>query len=140
MSFAEEFWTVGQLWESPTPVLHRVWHNLCFYLSSGMTFKAALECTVVRVRPWQNRRAIMSQIDSAVQESTKIARCPYCDKETAITRPRDYAPVYAYCGLCGKKFIVERLANRIDVMTIEDAPSCSDPDRREIEMGGSDEQ
>jgi len=82
----------------------------------------------------------MSQPESAVQESTKIVKCPYCDKDTTITRPRDYAPVYAYCGLCGKKFIVERLANRIDIMTIEDAPSCSDPDRRAIEMGGSDEQ
>jgi hypothetical protein len=54
--------------------------------------------------------------------------------------PANYAPVYAYCKSCSKKFIVERLAKGIQVMTREEAPCWSDPDCRAIEMGASDEQ
>ena len=93
---------------------------------------------------------VMNAIDEAVMvinpdlpsvvESLKMAKCPYCSESTSIVIPEDYAPVYAFCENCSKKFIVERLADRIQVLTIEEAPCCSDPDCREIEMGGSDEQ
>ena len=74
------------------------------------------------------------------QSSVKNVQCPYCGHETPIDMPGDYAPVYAYCGVCRKKYILERLAEGIQVLTVEAAPCCSDPDCREIEMGGSDEQ
>jgi hypothetical protein len=66
--------------------------------------------------------------------------CPCCKQDISIKLPENYAPEYKRCGLCNKKFIVERRTNGFEVMTIEEAPCCSDPDCREIEMGGSDEQ
>lgn len=76
----------------------------------------------------------------AEQKSRKTALCPYCGKETRLDLPGDYRPVYAYCGLCGKKFIAERLAEGFQVLTIEGAPCFSDPECRAIEMGGGDEE
>ena len=75
-----------------------------------------------------------------VQETLKTVRCPYCHQNSSIVAPENYAPVYAYCSNCGEKFIVERLARGMQVLTIEEAPCCSDPDCRAIEMGASDEQ
>lgn len=74
------------------------------------------------------------------QSSMEIANCPYCSEQTFFDLPSNYQPVYAYCSICGKKFIAERLAEDFQVLTIEEAPCCSDPDCREIEMGGSDEE
>jgi len=67
-------------------------------------------------------------------------QCPYCNDNTSITLPVDYAPVYTLCNFCKKKFIIERLAKGFQTFTLEGAPCCSDPDCRAIEMGGSDEQ
>ena len=66
--------------------------------------------------------------------------CPYCNQETLFNFPEDYAPVFRECARCGKTFIVERLKKGFSVFTRENAPRCSDPDCRAIEMGGSDEQ
>ena len=77
---------------------------------------------------------------NAVNDLSVTARCPYCGAPTPITLPEDYAPTYADCVICGKRFIMERLAEGFEVMTIEAAPCSSNPDWREIEMGGSDEQ
>jgi len=54
--------------------------------------------------------------------------------------PADFSPVYAHCRFCEKKFIIERLAKGFQTFTIENAPCCSYPDCRTIEMGASDEQ
>ena len=72
--------------------------------------------------------------------SATNAQCPYCREETSFSLPENYAPQYKYCRICDKKFIVERTAKGFQVMTWEDAPCCSDPDCRAIEMAGSDEQ
>jgi hypothetical protein len=72
--------------------------------------------------------------------TTETAQCPYCQAHTAIELPINYAPVFVYCGSCGKKFIAERRAQGFAVFTAEKAPCCSDPDCREIEMAASDEQ
>lgn len=82
----------------------------------------------------------MEKLHHARQASVENAHCPYCADRTLVELPADYEPVYAYCGCCGKKFIAERLAEGFQVLTIEEAPCCSDPDCREIEMGGSDEE
>ena len=70
----------------------------------------------------------------------ETANCPYCNGKTGVDLPIDYAPVYAYCSFCSKKFIVERLAVGFQVLKPEEAPCCSDPDCRRIEMGGGDEE
>ena len=72
-------------------------------------------------------------------ENTRTT-CPYCTRETLFELPENYAPVFEDCRQCGKKFIVERLKEGFSVFTLENAPRCSDPDCRAIEMGGSDEQ
>jgi DNA-directed RNA polymerase subunit RPC12/RpoP len=65
--------------------------------------------------------------------------CPYCLEQTVVKPAANYAPVYARCGACGKRFIVERMSDGIRALRIEGAPSCSDPDRRAIEMGAGQE-
>ena len=72
--------------------------------------------------------------------SMETARCPYCSEKTSVDLPGDFEPVYAYCSDCGKKFIVERLVEGFQVLKREGAPCSSDPDCREIEIGGGDEE
>lgn len=76
----------------------------------------------------------------AKSASVENARCPYCGKPTTVDLPCDYEPVYAYCNACRKKFIAERLMEGFLVMTLEEAPCCSDPDCREVELGGYAEE
>jgi hypothetical protein len=78
----------------------------------------------------------MEIFDRTKQASVEITQCPYCRERTSVVLPVDYRPVYAYCDCCGEKFIAERLAEGFQVLTMEEAPCCSDPDCREIEMGG----
>lgn len=67
-------------------------------------------------------------------------QCPYCENNTTIKLPINYAPVYMWCEICGKKFIIERMSTGFQAIQVESAPCCSDPDCRELEMGSSDEQ
>ncbi|BBO85178.1 hypothetical protein [Desulfosarcina ovata] len=69
-----------------------------------------------------------------------VGDCPYCGQQTVLSLPDNYAPVYVYCSICGKKFIAERLEKGVQLMTLESAPCFSDPDCRDIEMGGGDEE
>lgn len=78
-----------------------------------------------------------SIITGQVTETTTL--CPYCNQKTPVQLPTDYAPVYAFCQVCGEKFILERLAEGFQVLTLQEAPCCSDPDCREIEMGHGSE-
>ncbi len=74
------------------------------------------------------------------KSSVETSPCPYCDGETSVKLPGDYEPVYAFCGHCGKKFIVERMAEGFRALTREDAPCSSNPEWRAIEMGAGDEE
>lgn len=82
----------------------------------------------------------MSKANKVSQASQIKVKCPYCNANTSINEPVDYAPFYATCRKCSQKFIVERCAKGIDIMKTEGAPCCSDPDCRELEMASSDEQ
>jgi hypothetical protein len=82
----------------------------------------------------------MGKTDNGSQASLINVKCPYCNAGTSINEPGDYAPYYIYCRNCGQKFIIERLAKGIDIIKTEDAPCCSDPDCREIEMSSGDEE
>lgn len=75
-----------------------------------------------------------------IQASSITVQCPYCSKDKSIDTLKDYSPAYTYCDICNKKFVVEKLAEGIQVFTIAEAPYSSDPDCIEIEMGSSDEQ
>ncbi len=83
---------------------------------------------------------MMTNAAEIAQSSLETTRCPCCGRKTAVALPADYAPVYRYCDVCGEKFILERLAEGFQVMTLKDAPCCSDPDCREIEIGGGEEE
>ncbi|HHP7234855.1 MAG TPA: hypothetical protein ACFCUC_09515 [Desulfobacterales bacterium] len=72
--------------------------------------------------------------------TVKNALCPYCGEQTRLKLPHNYEPIYAYCNICGKKFITERLTEGFQTWTLEDAPCWSDPDWRQIEMGAGDEE
>jgi len=72
--------------------------------------------------------------------SEQITPCPYCGLETPIELPENYAPVYAHCNVCNKKFIIERLSKGFQTLTMEEAPRSSDPDCIELESGASDEE
>jgi hypothetical protein len=82
-------------------------------------------------------------MDSAVfshKTTVENALCPYCAEPTRLKLPGNYEPVYAYCNVCGKKYIAERLAKGFQILTLEEAPCWSDPDCRQIEMGAGDEE
>ena len=70
----------------------------------------------------------------------ETAPCPYCGRQTTIDLPDNYAPVYTDCDVCATKFITQRLRKGFQVLTLENAPCYSDPDCRELEMGGYDEE
>ena len=74
---------------------------------------------------------------AAVLEENVI--CPYCQENTAILPAANYRPIFVVCRVCGKQFIAERMKKGIQVLKVEGAPCCSDPDRRAIETGLGDE-
>ena len=82
----------------------------------------------------------MTQAAIAPIVDRESARCPYCGDPTPVSLPRDYAPSFVFCAVCGLKFIAERLAVGFQVMTVEAAPCSSNPDCRELEMGAYDEE
>ena len=82
----------------------------------------------------------MNAFALAREASVESGVCPYCKGETAVHLPGSYKPVFEDCAGCGKTFIAERLAEGFQVFRRENAPCCSDPDCREIEMGGGDEE
>lgn len=82
----------------------------------------------------------MNSRQSVRKPSVEKSNCPYCSVETTVNLPEDYRPVFVICEKCEKKFIAERTADGFKVFTREDAPRCSDPDCREIELGGGDEE
>ena len=65
--------------------------------------------------------------------------CPYCEAPNDHPAPTDYAPRYITCGECGKRFIMEPTASGHDVYRDGEAPCCSDPNCKAIEMGGGDD-
>lgn len=66
--------------------------------------------------------------------------CPFCGHYN--TRPHDglYAPRYAVCDACGERFIYEPGLERVNTFKPGEAPCCSDPDCRELEMMAHCEQ
>ncbi len=76
-------------------------------------------------------------LHAAVLEENVI--CPYCQENTVILPAANYRPIFVECGVCGKQFIAERMKKGIQVLKVEGAPCCSDPDRRAIETGLGDE-
>lgn len=66
--------------------------------------------------------------------------CPYCQAETTVTQPDDFAPQFHHCPACGKKFIAERRAGGLRVMRLKDAPCMSNPDCREVETSATCEE
>lgn len=71
--------------------------------------------------------------------TVEITPCPYCGQKTSVALPADYEPVFVFCMICRKKFIVERLSKGFQALKTEEAPCTSDPDWRAIEYGGADE-
>jgi len=67
-------------------------------------------------------------------------RCPYCLMHTEAEPASNYEPIYVPCKVCSQKFILERTMDGFQALKIEGAPCCSDPDRREIEMGMGQEE
>lgn len=76
----------------------------------------------------------------ALKDSEEIVQCPYCRKKTIIRSPSNYAPVYEECKSCGKRFIVERFQDGMDLYKLGEAPCISDPECRAIEWGQGQEE
>lgn len=76
--------------------------------------------------------------EAAIREVA--VQCPYCGKSTSIVPAEDFRPIYVYCGVCGQRFIAERVRDGMEVLKIENAPPLDDPDRREIELSLGDEE
>ena len=67
----------------------------------------------------------MRYVAETEASSLKIIRCPCCGRRISVTLPDDYAPEYKYCADCGRKFIVERLAEGFQVLPLEKCPAAS---------------
>lgn len=63
--------------------------------------------------------------------------CPYCNARQKVDEHSDYGPFYVKCTECAKRFIVEPVRNGLVVYRDGEAPCCSDPECREIEMADS---
>jgi len=70
---------------------------------------------------------------------SKNVICPYCSAGQGVPEHGDYRPYYVDCTDCTKRFIVEPVSNGTLVYKLEEAPCCSDPDCRAIEMGLGDD-
>ncbi|MFW5488930.1 MAG: hypothetical protein ACNI3A_11050 [Desulfovibrio sp.] len=64
-------------------------------------------------------------------------QCPYCHAAQSVDHAGGYAPMYADCPKCDNRFIVEPVRSGVMTYRTEDAPCCSDPDCRAMEMGDS---
>lgn len=71
--------------------------------------------------------------------STITVPCPYCEALCEHPKPDDYSPRYMICDSCGKRFIMEPSASGYDVFRENEAPCCSDPECRELELGLGDD-
>lgn len=74
------------------------------------------------------------------QQPVQMVTCPYCHERIQIKPASNYAPKYVQCSICHKRFIVERVQDGIQLLTLEEAPCCSDPDCRALEMAQGDEE
>ncbi len=69
--------------------------------------------------------------------ATLLVNCPYCRSDQQVDHPGNYTPVYTVCSCCDKRFIVEPVRDGILAYKTENAPCCSQPDCRSIELGAS---
>ena len=63
--------------------------------------------------------------------------CPYCNARQSVGERKDYRPFYVKCTGCAERFIVEPVRNGFVVYRDGEAPCCSDPECREMEMADS---
>ena len=70
---------------------------------------------------------------------TITVTCPYCDAPYELPTPKDYSPRYLTCGECNKRFIMEPTASDYAIYKDGEAPCCSDPECRALEMGAGDD-
>ena len=64
-------------------------------------------------------------------------RCPYCSAEQGVESHGDFRPYYVTCEHCATRFICEPARSGMVVYREGDAPCCSDPECRAMEMAGS---
>lgn len=69
--------------------------------------------------------------------SKLTVNCPFCGVEMNVDQSDDFSPVFHRCA-CGKRFIVERGESGVHVMKEGEAPCCSNPECRCIEMSAED--
>ena len=63
--------------------------------------------------------------------------CPYCNTRQDVNDRKDYRPFYVNCADCARRFIVEPVKSGVVVYRDGQAPCCSDPECREMEMADS---
>ncbi|SKA81904.1 hypothetical protein SAMN02745704_01469 [Paucidesulfovibrio gracilis DSM 16080] len=69
--------------------------------------------------------------------STLHLECPFCGQAMDVDHDGSYAPRYARCASCNERFIYEPLRDGVRTLRPSEADSCSDPEQRELETGGS---
>lgn len=63
--------------------------------------------------------------------------CPYCNTRQDIAEHGDFRPFYVNCADCARRFIAEPVRSGTVVYRDGEAPCCSDPDCRELELADS---
>lgn len=72
--------------------------------------------------------------------ATLHLECAFCGEGMEVAHDGSYAPRYARCQSCGEQFIYEPLRKGVRTLKPSEADSCTDPDRRELEMGASGQE
>jgi transposase-like protein len=66
--------------------------------------------------------------------------CPYCGQTIKVLHDGSFASRYHDCQSCQQRFVYEPLASRVQSYKLEEARGWIDPDTREIDASGHDEQ
>ncbi|MGE4504489.1 MAG: hypothetical protein AB7D51_04010 [Desulfovibrionaceae bacterium] len=63
--------------------------------------------------------------------------CPYCSFNLDLARREDYRPFYHTCPACSGRVVVEPVRGGFLVFREGEAPCCSDPECRAVELAGT---
>ena len=66
-------------------------------------------------------------------------QCPHCHAAMHAEHPGGYEPIHVDCASCGEQFILEPVANGVKTYRKGEAPCCSDPECRAIELGAGND-
>ncbi len=66
--------------------------------------------------------------------------CPHCASEIHVVFDGSFAPKYKICDVCWKRFVFEKTRDGITTYKAGEIRGYSDPEYRETELSGGEEE